>query len=141
MSIKENTLIMFKRYFFITGLLGHIVLIIFLVLRPDLVDKVSSKILSKYYASAKASERNEMLKFPSLQQEIEAVFSIWQPSDEYSASNLHFVNGKPFESLQNALKSLKDGDTLTLVFQNKVSLHILFPYGGDTYMSLCFPAS
>lgn len=126
MSIKENTLIMLKRYFFYTGLLGHIVLIIFIVLRPDLVDKVSSKILSKYYTSAKASERNEMLKFPSLKQEIEAVFSKWQPSDEYTSSNLHFVNGKPFESLQNALKSLKDGDTLEIaqgVYSEPFEIH------------------
>ena len=111
MSVKEKTIITFKRYFLITGLLGHIVLIVFFVLRPDLVDKVSSKVLSKYYASAKASERKEMLKFPNLQQEIEAVISPWQPSNEYSVSNLHFVNGKPFESLQIALKSLNDGDT------------------------------
>lgn len=114
MNMKQSTMRLLKRYFFITGILGHIAVLAFIMLRPELFEKVTNKVLDKYYTAAKASEREEMLKFPSVSKEIEAVLFPWRPSSEFLPSNLHYVNGKPYESLQEALKSLNDDDTLEI---------------------------
>lgn len=126
MKLANSVRTWLKSYFIIAGVLGHIAIVIFIVLRPDLFDKVSNKVLDKYYSAAKASEREEMLKFPSVSAEIAAVFSPWQPSELFIPSEVHYVNDKPFTSLDKALKSLSTGDTLEIaegVYSNGFEIH------------------
>lgn len=140
MNIKDNAVAFLKKYFLITGILGHVLFVAFVMFRPDLFEKVSNKVLDKYYTAAKKSEREEMLKFSSIQKEIDAVLIPWKPSDSYSPSDIHYVNGKPYESFQEALKSLRDDDTLEIaqgiysepfeVHRNRVTIigrgHVVF---------------
>ena len=114
MNIKERTTSLLRRYFFITGMLGHIAVLVFILQNPALFDKLTSKVKDNYNIVAKASERRAMLKFPNVNQEIEAVFTSWRPNSEFPPSNVHYVNGKPYKSLQQALKSLNDDDTLEI---------------------------
>ena len=81
MNIKSALATFFKRYFFIVGILCHVFVVGFIALKPDLFFKVTDKVLEKYYSTAKQAERAELLKFPSIKDEIAAVF----PGGRYQA--------------------------------------------------------
>ena len=126
MKIKQRFAGLLRRYFFLSGILGHIAVLAFILLRPEIFDKVTNKVQDEFYAAAIGSEPGEMLKFPSVSEEIEAVLFPWRPSSEFLPSNLHYVNGKPYESLQEALKSLSDDDTLEIaegVYSEPFEIH------------------
>ena len=79
MKLKAAMGTFIKRYFLITGVLGHIALVGLVVLNPQLFFKVTDKLVGKYYASAKQAERETLRAFPTVKEEIDAVFEKWMP--------------------------------------------------------------
>ena len=127
MNIKSALATFFKRYFFIVGILCHVFVVGFIALKPDLFFKVTDKVLEKYYSNAKQAERAELLKFPSVKDEIAAVFESWKPLPEYPATKTHLLNGVPVDSLKTALNRLKPGDVLEIaegVYQFPIILNV-----------------
>ena len=127
MKLKAAMGTFIRRYFLIAGVFGHIVLAGLIILNPQLFFKGIDKLMGKYYASAKQAERESLRLFPTVKEEIDAVFEKWMPLAAYPSSSTHLLNGEPVNSLKEALSRLKPGDVLEIaegVYQSPIILNV-----------------
>lgn len=134
------------KYLFLSGISAHLFVIGLLFFQPHLVNKMTSKIMNKYYSWQKNNDYDALTHgdIKSLPDEISSVFLPWKPDDFYiDMTQAYAVNGVPFTSISKAIAALKDGDELLIaagtyhssivITQNNITIkgvgHVIFDGG------------
>jgi hypothetical protein len=102
-------------YLFLSGVLAHVLVISLFIFQPFLLNKLTSKVTNYYYAWHKKQDYNALTQGNkyTLADEIESVFSPWQPENQSKIMSQPFeVNGIGFSDISTAVSALKAGDEL-----------------------------
>jgi hypothetical protein len=104
-----------KNYLFISGVLAHLFVVVVFLFQPVLLDKLTSKVTSKYYAWQKSKEYKAFTQggTETISSEIKRVFIDWQAKVSTKKISQNFeVNSIGFTHIQEAVKALQHGDEL-----------------------------
>lgn len=95
----------------------HVLFALLLLWQPIIIDKITSKVSSKYYQYQKQREYETLTQGNAMTvaQEIDAAFLPWQAQTKVGDNPEGiFVNQKHFLDLHSAVKALRHGDTLLI---------------------------
>ena len=103
------------KYLYVSGFVAHLLIFALFISQPYLFNKATAKLYDTYYAWQKQHDYTVLTqgKAFSLSDEINMVFSAWQPKQALTkVKNTFEVNGLGFSSISKAIKSLSSGDEL-----------------------------
>ena len=106
-----------NNYLLLSGIIVHFLVVGLFIFQPFLIDKLISKVTNQYYSWQKTIALNTLTQGQgnTLKEEISSTFYQWEPQKEVDIiSSAYEVNGLGFNTLDNALSVLKDGDQLLI---------------------------
>ena len=114
-TMKRPFKLLVVQYLYLSGFIAHLLIFALFVNQPHLFNKITAKLHDTYYAWQKQHDFTVLTKGKTLtiSDEIELVFSAWQPQKALKTiANKFEVDGVGFSDVSEAINALSPGDEL-----------------------------